>query len=171
MITFPNDSPWEYSFTSSGNQKKKKFFFWSFKTWSVSIFKNFSILSPEEYLRCFASLRFVIKDYWWLGHKQFHPVLSDRKLLHFSVLMPFRVCFIHTFIHPKLQFSSVAQSCLILCDHMDCSMPGLPIHHQLPELAKTHVHLILCHPLLNPKPMNTYIHEERNESVATFKNS
>ena len=36
--------------------------------------------------------------------------------------------------------SSVAQSCQTLCDPMDCSMPGFPIHHQLPELAQTHVH-------------------------------
>ena len=55
-------------------------------------------------------------------------------------------------------FSSVAQLCLTLCNTMDCSMPGFPIPHQLPELAQTHVlkpvmpsnHLILCHllPLL-----------------------
>ena len=37
-------------------------------------------------------------------------------------------------------FSSVAQSSLTLCDPMDCSMPGLPVHHQLPELTHTHVH-------------------------------
>ena len=37
-----------------------------------------------------------------------------------------------------VQSSSVAQSCLTLCDPMDCSMPGLPVHHQLPELAQTH---------------------------------
>ena len=37
------------------------------------------------------------------------------------------------------QFSSVAQSCLTLCDPMDCSMPGFPVHHKLPELAQTHV--------------------------------
>ena len=36
--------------------------------------------------------------------------------------------------------SSVAQSCLTLCDPMDYSMPGLPVHHQLPELTQTHVH-------------------------------
>ena len=36
-------------------------------------------------------------------------------------------------------FSSVAQSCLTLCDPMDCSMPGLPVHHQLPEFTQTHV--------------------------------
>ena len=39
------------------------------------------------------------------------------------------------------QFSSVAQSCPTLCDPMDCSTPGFPVHHQLPELAQTHVHL------------------------------
>ena len=37
------------------------------------------------------------------------------------------------------QFSSVAQLCPTLCDPMHCSMPGLPVHHQLPELAQTHV--------------------------------
>ena len=54
-----------------------------------------------------------------------------------------------------VQFSSVAQSCPTLCDPMDCSMSGLPVHHQLPEFTQTHVHwvseaiqhLILCHPL------------------------
>ena len=38
------------------------------------------------------------------------------------------------------QFSSVAQSCPTLCDPMDCSTPGLPVHHQLPEFTQTHVH-------------------------------
>ena len=54
------------------------------------------------------------------------------------------------------QFSSVTQSCLILCDPMNRSTPGLPVHHQLPEFTQTHVHwvsdaiqhLILCRPLL-----------------------
>jgi len=36
--------------------------------------------------------------------------------------------------------SSVAQTCLTFCDPMDCSMPGFPVHHQLPELSQTHVH-------------------------------
>ena len=39
------------------------------------------------------------------------------------------------------QFSSVAQLCSSLNDPVDCSMPGFPVHHQLPELAQTHVHL------------------------------
>ena len=42
----------------------------------------------------------------------------------------------------SLQFSSVAQSCPTLCDPMDCSMPGFPVHHQLLELAQTHVHQV-----------------------------
>ena len=55
------------------------------------------------------------------------------------------------------QFSSVAQSCLILCDPMNCSTPGLPVHHQLPEFTQTHVHRVgdaiqPSHRLSSPSP-------------------
>ena len=40
------------------------------------------------------------------------------------------------------QFSSVTRPCPTLCDHMGCSTPGFPAHHQLPELAQTHVHWV-----------------------------
>ena len=40
----------------------------------------------------------------------------------------------------SIQFSSVAQSCLTLCDSMNRSMPGLPVHHQHPEFTQTHIH-------------------------------
>ena len=40
----------------------------------------------------------------------------------------------------SIQFSSVAQSCLTLCNPMDCTAPGLPVHHQLPEFTQAHVH-------------------------------
>ena len=64
------------------------------------------------------------------------------------------------------QFSSVAQSFMTLCNPMDCSTPGLPAHHQLPELAQTHVHWVgdaiqpsllspslpSNHPLSSPSP-------------------
>ena len=43
---------------------------------------------------------------------------------------------------PKVQFSSVAQSCPTLCDPMNRSTPGLPVHHQLPEFTQTHVHRV-----------------------------
>ena len=56
-----------------------------------------------------------------------------------------------------LPFSSVAQLCLTLCDPMDCSTPGLPVHHQLPEFTQTHVHCVgdtiqPSHPLSTPSP-------------------
>ena len=41
-----------------------------------------------------------------------------------------------------VQFSSVAQSCPTLCDPMNCSMPDLPVHHQLPEFTQTHIHWV-----------------------------
>ena len=41
-----------------------------------------------------------------------------------------------------LAFSSVAQFCLTLCDPMNCSMPGVPVHHQQPEFTQTHVHRV-----------------------------
>ena len=55
------------------------------------------------------------------------------------------------------QFSSVTQSCPTLCDPRDCSTPGFPVHHQLPELAQTPVHYVgdavqPSHPLLSPSP-------------------
>ena len=57
----------------------------------------------------------------------------------------------------KAQFSSVAQSCPTLCDPMDCSTPGFPVHHQLLEFTQTHVHWVSdaiqpSHPLSSPAP-------------------
>ena len=46
------------------------------------------------------------------------------------------------FNHPSVQFSSVAQSSLTLCDSMNCSTPGLRVHHQLQESTQTHVHQV-----------------------------
>ena len=56
---------------------------------------------------------------------------------------------------PCEELSSVAQSCPTLCNHMDCSTPGFPVHHQFPEFTHTHVHCISdaiqpSHPLLFP---------------------
>ena len=58
----------------------------------------------------------------------------------------------------SVQFSSVAQSCLTLCDPMNRSMPGLSVHHQLPEFTETHVHQVSdaiqpSHPLSSPSPL------------------
>ena len=58
---------------------------------------------------------------------------------------------------PSVQFSLVAQSCLTLCDPMNRSMPGLPVHHQLPEFTQTDAHRVgdaiqPSHPLSSPSP-------------------
>ena len=55
------------------------------------------------------------------------------------------------------QFSSITQSCPTFCNPMDCSMTGFPVHHQLPELAQTHVRRVgdviqPSHPLPSPSP-------------------
>ena len=70
-------------------------------------------------------------------------------------------------------FSLVTQSCLTLCDPMDCSTPGLPVHHQLGSLLKLMStesvmppnHLILCHPRLLPPSIFPSIRVFLNESV------
>ena len=59
--------------------------------------------------------------------------------------------------HYSVQFSSVAQSCLTLCNPMNHSTPGLPVHHQLPEFTQTHVHWVgdaiqPSHPLSSSSP-------------------
>ena len=65
----------------------------------------------------------------------------------------------------SVQFSSVAQSCLTLCKPMNHSRPGLPVHHQLPESTKTHVHQVgdaiqPSHPLSSPSPaLNSSQHQ------------
>ena len=46
------------------------------------------------------------------------------------------------FLPSTVQFSSVTQSCPTLCNPMDCSMPGFPVHHHLPEFTQTHVHWV-----------------------------
>ena len=71
------------------------------------------------------------------------------------------------------QFSSVAQLCPTLCDPMNRSTPGFPVHHQLPEFTQTHVHqisdaiqhLILCRPLLLLPPIPPSIRVFSNEAT------
>ena len=64
------------------------------------------------------------------------------------------------YVGNSVQFSSVTQSCPTLCDPMNRSMPGLPVHHQLPEFTQTHVHGVSdaiqpSHPLSSPSPPAT----------------
>ena len=58
---------------------------------------------------------------------------SCQVLDHSRIYLPLQVL---------VQFSSVAQSCPTLCNPMNCSIPGLPVHHQLPEFTQTHIHRV-----------------------------
>ena len=74
----------------------------------------------------------------------------------------------------SVQFSLVTQSCPTLCDTMNCSMLGLPVHHQLPELTQTHVHWIddaiqPSYPLSFPCPP-TFNHSQ-NQGLFKWINS
>ena len=79
------------------------------------------------------------------------------------VKFPRCVCFS---LSSPFQFSSIAQSCPTLYHPMNCSTPGLPIHHQLPEFTQTHVHRVgnaiqPSHPLSSPSPcaLNLFHHQ------------
>ena len=66
--------------------------------------------------------------------------LRDDHLTHFSFSFISSHLEINLWFYSTLQFSLVAQLCPILCSPMDCSTPGFPVYHQLPELAQTQVH-------------------------------
>ena len=82
-------------------------------------------------------------------------------------------------IHLSVQFSSVAQSRLTLCDPMNRSTPGLPVHHQLPDMSLVQLmsiesvmpsnHLILCRPLFLPPSVFLRIRVFSNESVLRIR--
>ena len=72
----------------------------------------------------------------------------------YTILMCF---FFFLLMISSVQFSSVTQSCPTLCDPMNRSTPGLPVHHKLPELTQTHAHWVSdaiqpSHPLSSPSP-------------------
>ena len=75
--------------------------------------------------------------------------------INFGICVVFGSKCVRPHVEFKVQFSSVAQFCLTLCDSMGCSTPGLPDHHQLPEFTQTHVHRVSdavqpSHPLSSP---------------------
>ena len=88
--------------------------------------------------------------------------------------MLYNVVLVSTVQQSESVISSVAQWCPTLCNPVDCTMPGFPVHHQLPEPAQTHVygvsdaisnHLILCCPLLLLRSIFPSIRVFSNESV------
>ena len=101
--------------------------------------------------------------HWCRMQNDIH-VLEESLLFSFKIKHVLIICLkIMLFgIYPNklktsAQFSSVTQSCLTLCDPMNHSTPGLPVHHQLLEFTQTHVHWVgnaiqPSHPLLSPSP-------------------
>ena len=81
--------------------------------------------------------------------------ISYKQMLSFScAILYILICYL---LYTSVQFSSVAHSCPTLCDPVNCSTPGLPVHHQLPEFTHTSVHWVgdaiqPSHPLLSPSP-------------------
>ena len=98
--------------------------------------------------------------------------IQTAKDWEYSLLHTLWYMFMCISVYLSVEFSSVAHLCPTLCDPMDCSTPGLPVHHQLPEFTQTHVHwfgdaihLILCRPLLLPPSVFPSIRIFSDESV------
>ena len=105
--------------------------------------------------------------------------MKSSLFISFSYLFPFNLCIQYTFYIClfSVQFSSVTQSCPTLCNPMNRSMPGLPVHHQLwsllklmsIELVMPSSHLILCRPLLLLPPIFPSIKVFSNESALRMR--
>ena len=122
-----------------------------------------------------ATVHGVAESQTWLSHfHQWQSLLqggflllhktSDCGWVHVLTQTPFS----------SVQFSSVAQSCLTLCNLMNCSTPGLPVHHHLPEFTQTHVHRVgdaiqPSHPLSAPSPPAS--NPSQHQSLSQWVNS
>ena len=90
----------------------------------------------------------ILTSMFTLLHKVIWKECDHDKYVEFSCYPLPSSCFI---------IRSVAQSCPTLCDSMSCRTPGLPVHHQLPDITQTHIHRVgdaiqPSHPLLSPSP-------------------
>ena len=126
---------------------------------------NFLIIREDNWQKKDKQMWFLIIWFLNLIEKCLQIHLSKKKL----ELKPFSPKILHC-----LQFSSVTQLCLTLCDPMSCITPGLPVHHQLPELTKTHVHWVCdaiqpSHPLSSPSP--TAPNPSQHQSLFQWVNS
>ena len=106
-----------------------------------------------------------VKGIWTEGRKEgnkificiIYPSIEPIHLLHLLHLSTHPSTHLTIYHLSSYQFSSAAQSCPTLCNPMNCSTPGLPVHHQLLEFTQTHVHRVgdaiqPSHPLSSPSP-------------------
>ena len=136
----------------------------------------------QESNQCLLHCRWILYQLSYLGSQLWISIHSFHILLHYSLSQDIdynsliynkTLLFIHSLhnslygvfdlyhffplLNSSVQFSSVAQSCTTLCNTMNCSTPGLPVHHQLLEFTQTHVHRVgdatqPSHPLSSPSP-------------------
>ena len=104
------------------------------------------------YLPIFLSKTSYVLSGWSSHEKNCYELYCTRFFLWMRIFISLELI-----TKSSVQFSSVAQSCPTLCDPMDCSTPGLPVYHQLPDFTQTHVHWVsdaiqLSHPLSSPSP-------------------
>ena len=102
---------------------------------------QFTIARTRKQPRCLLTDEWI-KKLWYMYTMEYYSAI--KRTTSESVLS-------------SVQFSSVTQSCLTLCNPMNCSMPGLPLHHQLPEFTQTHIHRVSdtiqpSHPRSSPSP-------------------
>ena len=103
--------------------------------------------SSSLFLLLYFSLCESFVSFHWLSYAFYHFLGKSYIFSHVSIPVGWR----------NIQFSSVTESCSTLCDPMNHSTPGLPVHHQLPEFTQTHVHRVgdaiqPSHPLSSPSP-------------------
>ena len=93
----------------------------------------------------------LLRQVWPLcqGSRVYYPLSPFRKNPDFKIFINYpTLCNLIHDVHilrwntGSVQFTSVLQSCSTLCDPMNCSTPGLPVHHQHPEFTQTHVHRV-----------------------------
>ena len=94
---------------------------------------------------------------FYIWYVSFHVTHSTQLTLSSPLPMSISLFSMPVFLLTSVQFSSITQSCPTLWDPMNHSMPGLPVHHCLPEFTQTHVHRVgdafqPSHPLLTPSP-------------------
>ena len=119
----------------------------SFHVVEFHIFKNIYICGYKSFIR-YVICRYFLSIVTW-SFLFLSTSLAEQKFFNFlSTYQYFLI---------SVQFSLVTQSWPTLCDPMNCSTPGLPVHHQLPEFTQTHVHRVgdaiqPSHPLSSPSP-------------------
>ena len=135
----------------------------SFQSFTSILDKNFAGCTIDIFLNTWRKHLTVV----WLSLRSHLEGKKRSHLSIFSFSVFFLLVTLKTFsllltfcrftMSSSVQFSSLTQLCLTLCDSMDCSKPGLPVHQQLPGFTQTHVHWVgdaiqPSHPLSSPSP-------------------